>query len=427
VLLLLVDRQIYEPFTVEQSLLGDAALREDAALALGRIPDPRSAQTLVTLLDDAEPAVRRAAAFALGLHPDSATTSRPSLLRAVAGTDRETAALAVESLARLGTPLAEVQRAAAPLHGDEAAQRLLPALFRFQEDATVAAAAAALVLPGELHARAAYALARYPRPGAAPPLRALLTDPDSWVRGWAARGLGQVGDAADLDRLLPLLADGAEGPTIQALRAGARLVADGKAAAPEPWGAPLAALVVDPRTGVRMTALEVAGAWLGDDGLATAVAGRFRDGSLRERQLALLALAQGRPAMANDLLTVAMRSPEPALRASLAEAAGRMGLGALLGQLNEDGSAMVRTAVLEAQLAAADSAPDPAGGEQIARRALADADPVVRSGALDWLVEHPRLPAGELAAALARAEGDELDDARRSAVGALRARAVAAP
>ncbi|HEV8629866.1 MAG TPA: hypothetical protein VGV61_06070, partial [Thermoanaerobaculia bacterium] len=34
-LLLLVDRQIFEPYTVEQSLLGDAALRERLAFALG--------------------------------------------------------------------------------------------------------------------------------------------------------------------------------------------------------------------------------------------------------------------------------------------------------------------------------------------------------------------------------------------------------
>jgi cyclophilin family peptidyl-prolyl cis-trans isomerase/HEAT repeat protein len=426
-LLLLVDRQIYEPYTVEQAMLGDAALREELAFALGRIPEPRAARALLALLDDGEAGVRRAAAFALGLHPDATAAGRPPLLRAAAGADRETAALAVESLARLATPLADVQKALTPLGAEEAARRLLPALFRFQEEATVAAAVAALPLPGELHARAAYALARYPRPSGAVHLRPLLADADPWVRAWAARGLGQVGEGADLARLLPLLADPEPGPVIQALRAGARLVADGKAAAAADWASSLLALLADPRPGVRATALEAAGAWLGDAELAAAIATRFREGSLRERELALLALAAGRPDAARDLLTAALHAGEPPLRAALAEAAGRMGLADLLDRLRADPFAAVRAAALAAQLAAADAASDPAAGEELARGALGDADPAVRATALDWLAEHPRVRSAELAAALAAADADTLDDARRSAVGALRARADAFP
>ena len=424
-LLLLVDRQIFEPYTVEQSLLGDASLREELALSLGRIPDPRAARALAPLLEDAEPAVRRAAAFALGLHPDAAATARPPLLRLAAGADREAGTLAVESLARLGTPLADVLRALEALPGEEATQRLLPALFRFQEDATVAvaAAAAALSLPAAQHARAAYALARYPRPAAASHLRALLADPDPWVRGWAARGLGQVGEERDLALLLPLLGDAEAGPLIQALRAGARLVADGKALAAADWAPALRGSLADPRAGVRAAALEASAAWLSDEAVAAAVIGRFREGPAREKQLALLALAQGKPPLAHDLLTAALRSEEPPLRAALAEAAGRMGLADLLARLREDPAAAVRAAALAAQLAAADEA----AGETLARAALADPDVAVRAGALDWLAEHPRLSATALAAALAAADGDALDDARRSAVAALRARADAAP
>ena len=423
-LLLLVDRQIYEPYTVEQSLLGSAALREELAFALGRIPDPRAARALRPLLDDEEPAVRRAAAFALGLHPDDASAARPPLLRLVAGTDREAGALAVESLGRLGTPLADVLRAVEDLPPEEASHRLLPGLFRFQEDATVAVAALALPLPGELHARAAYALARHPRPAGASHLRNLLADPDPRVRGWAARGLGQVGGEADIPLLLPLLADLEPGPAIQALRAGALLVADGKALPPAEWAPPLLSLVDDPRAGVRATAIESSAAWLSHEPLAAAVTRRFRDGSPRERELALLALAEGRPALANDLLTPALRSGEASLRAALAEAAGRMGLGDLLARLREDASPAVRAAALGAQLAVAD---DEVAGEARARAALGDSDPAVRAIALDWLVEHPRLATSELVVALAAADRDPLDDARRSAVAALRSRAGAAP
>src|SRR5689334_17746209 len=62
-LLLLVDRQIYEPFVVDQALRGGPALREALADALGRIPDRQGRLTLAGLLVDDEAAVRRAAAF----------------------------------------------------------------------------------------------------------------------------------------------------------------------------------------------------------------------------------------------------------------------------------------------------------------------------------------------------------------------------
>src|SRR5436190_2031228 len=69
-LLLLVDRQAYDEFIVHQSLKGDASLREDLAVALGRIPDRQGRSALEGLLIDEEPAVRRAAAFSLGLLGD---------------------------------------------------------------------------------------------------------------------------------------------------------------------------------------------------------------------------------------------------------------------------------------------------------------------------------------------------------------------
>jgi cyclophilin family peptidyl-prolyl cis-trans isomerase/HEAT repeat protein len=424
-LMLLVDRQIFEPYTVEQSLAGDASLRAELAASLGRIPDPRAARALQGLLADGEPAVRRAAAFALGLHPTASSEARPPLLRAVADADPEVGALAVEALARHGAPLAEVQGALAALPEEERWRRLLPALFRFQEDATVAVAAAGLELADpQLRSRAAYALGRYPRPAGAVALRGLLADGDPFVRGWAARGLGQVGEGADLALLLPLLGDAATAPVVQALRAGARLVADGKAAAPGEWREPVAALLDDRRPGVRLTAFEVAGTWLIDERIGERLLTAVRSGSPRERQLAVVALALGGDARAGDAVAAAARDGEPAVRRAAAEAAGRLGAGEVLGRLAADPSPGVRVAALGARLA---TAPDDAAREALARDALAAEDAVMRASALDWLAETPRLPVAELREALARAAADPLDDARRSALAALRARAEAAP
>jgi len=423
-LLLLVDRQIFEPYTVEQSLLGDAALRERLAFVLGNVPDPRAAQALRALLFDSEVAVRRAAVFALGLHPEAAAESRPAVLRAVRDADREVSALAVEALSRLKTPLADVQAALAPLPETERAPRLLPALFRFQEDATVEAARTALANPDPfLHARAAYALARYPRPAALPHLRALLTDPDPWIVSWTIRALGQVGDGSDASSIESFLDQPDPGVTIQALRALAKLIADGKTAPTANGRQRLRALLDDERVGVRATAVEVAGAWLGDEPLAAALRARAHTGPLRERQLALLSLVTGGDAQAADLLAEAARAPEWPLRATAAQGAVRLPLPSLVATLQSDPVASVRVAALAARLEKA-SVED---GEPIARAALADSDPVVRSTALDWLVEHPRLPATEIAAALAGAARDSMNDARRSAVEGLRARALAEP
>ncbi len=333
----------------------------------------------------------------------------------------------MEALARLSTPLADVQQALAPLPGfpdAERAPRLLPALFRFQEDATVEAARSALATPDPfLHARAAYALSRYPRPAAAPHLRALLADPDPFVVDWAVRALGQVGEGADAARIEPILDASAPGPVIQALRTLAKLIGEGKVAPTESGRRRVQALLDDPRVGVRVTAVEVAGSWLGDEALAAALRARARSGPLRERQLALLSLVTGGDAQAADLLTEAARASEWPLRAAAAQGAVRLPAPALVATLERDAVASVRVAALAARL---EKAAD-AEGETLARTGLTDPDVVVRSTALDWLAKHPRLPAAELAAALAAAAKDSMNDARRSAVEALRARAQVEP
>jgi cyclophilin family peptidyl-prolyl cis-trans isomerase/HEAT repeat protein len=423
-LLLLVDRQMYDDFTVQQALKGDASLREDLAVALGRIPDRQGRTVLQGLLIDDDAAVRRAAAFGLGELEDP--EAQTALFAAARDADRETGGLAVEALGKLGARLVDVLEALLPLSEPERWARLLPSLFRFKEETTVAVAERGLAQADPaLHARAAYALAREPRPQALPALRKLLGDADPQVRAWAARALGLVGTAEDLAALRPLLDDGDAGPLIQSLRAARALIAAGKAQAAAAWAPRLRALLDDPRPGVRASALEAAGAWTAaSPELGEALAARAAGGETWERGTALVALAAGKHPRAAALTAAAASDADAALRARAAEAAGLLGLpagGELLAKLAGDASPRVRAAALAAWLAA-----DPQAGE-VARKALQDPDAGVRGAALDWLAGHPVAPLAELETALAGVYHPGMEEAGLAAVRAVAARAEAEP
>jgi cyclophilin family peptidyl-prolyl cis-trans isomerase/HEAT repeat protein len=392
-LLLVAERRVYEPLTVLQALKAGPEVRAELAAALGRIPGQEAGSVLAGLLIDDQAEVRRAAAFSLGLRGDAA--ARSALRQAMLDPDRETGALAVEALGRLATPLVEVAEQLLKLPEEERWPRLLPYLFRFKDEALVPLAEHGLGLPDpELHRWSAYALARDPLPAAAPPLRRLAGDPDPLVRAWAARGLGRVGAGGeDLAALAPLLNEGGGGPVVEALRAGAALVAGGKAPAAPAWRPRLLALLSDPRAGVRVTAIEAAAAWLPDPDLGAALAARAgapaeppkgaagpggSAGAARpagtagpaaaagvaaelaappvplaqtiERGTALVALARGRDSRAVALVAAAAGSPEPRLRARAAEAAGLLGESELLGRLAADPNPLVREAALAARL-----------------------------------------------------------------------------
>ncbi|HEY0556431.1 MAG TPA: peptidylprolyl isomerase [Thermoanaerobaculia bacterium] len=424
-LLLLVDRQSYDEFIVQQALKGDAALREELAASLGRIPDHQGLPALQGLLIDDEPAVRRAAAFSIGLLGDP--DGQQALFAAVRDKDRETGVLAVEALGRLGARVVDVLEALLPLPEPERWARLLPHLFRFKDDTVVSLAERGLAQTDPaLHARAAYALAREPKPAGLPSLRKLLDDPAPRVCAWAARGLGIVGGAEDLALLRPLLEDGNPGdpgPLIQALRSAKSLVAGGKAKPIADWTPRLRALLDDPRPGVRSSAIDAAGVW-GAPELAELLAARVAAGESWERGTALVALAAGKDPKAVELVTAAAADKDDALRARAAEAAGEIGLpaaGAAMERLAGDPSPRVRSAALSAWLEADPKAVD------VARRALADPDVTVRGTAFDWLVAHPVVPLEDLGAALPGVYQEGTVEAGLAAVRAVVARAQGEP
>ncbi len=424
-LLLLADRKSYEPLAVSQALDRGEELRRQAALTMARIGDPRGIAVLEALLGDPSPRVRRAAAFGLGELGEQSGNGQgaQALLGVLAAEDRETGRLAAEALAKMGAPLESVVERLIEAPSDEFLPRLLPSLFRFDSEAVVRWAEQGLEQDDRpQRAMAVYALGRNARPEGAPFLRQLLDDGDPWIRGWAARGLGSVGDRDDLPRLRPLLDDPAPGPIIQALRAARRLISSAKVAPPRDWTSRLLELMADPRPGVRLTAIEVSAVWLLDEELSAAL-GRLAASDLRrQRELALLALAEGEDPRTAELLVKMADDPDPVLRARVAEAAGLLQADGLLQRLAGDESPGVRAAVLDTRIALLDSEPASAAG--LVRSALEDPDPSVRSSALGWAEENPVIEVPALLAAMATSWRDRSPDARIAGVRALAARAA---
>ncbi|MEO1366220.1 MAG: peptidylprolyl isomerase, partial [Acidobacteriota bacterium] len=435
-LILMADQRRFDPLAIATAARGSTPLRRQAALTLGRVGDRRGVPVLDSLLADPDAGVRRAAAFALGLLAERGHASaRQTLAGAVADADRRVGTTAVEALARGGATLEDVVQALLVAPPDELLPRLAPSLFRFEGPSVVRWAEQALEAgaergDAELRRMAAYGLGREPQPEGAPALRGLLTDGDPWIRGWAARGLGRVGDGRDLARLRPLLDDVEPGPAVQALRAGRQLATSGAGAAPDDWRGRLLELMDDPRPGVRLTAIEASAAWLLDEPLEQRLERYARDGGVRERELALLALGEAASRRLPVLLPTLAADPAPQVRAAAARIAALTGPTELLGRLTVDESGQVRRAAFESLLDLAvagdgrESLSDDAA--ELVAGALEDDDVGVRSALLGWATDHPLVPGTVLVQALDRARRDREIDARLAAVDALAARAESA-
>ncbi|HEX4955880.1 MAG TPA: peptidylprolyl isomerase [Thermoanaerobaculia bacterium] len=416
-LLLLADRELYEPLVFQRALVGSPELRREVAVTLGRIADPRGRRILEGLARDEAAAVRRTALFALGVAKEA--EAAPLLLEVAAGASREEALLAVEALGKAGVPLGDVLEALTPLGEAERWARLLPSLYRFDSPSLVPLAQKGLERPeGDLHRWAAYALARNPKAEGLPVLRALALDPEPRIRAWAARALGLVGTPEDLPLLVRVWADGDGAPVVYALRSAKRLSA-GRAEARLYYAAALLPLLADRRPGVALTALEVAGGFLPHEALAAALVERLAAGKvLRERELALLALAEGGAAEAGELARQAALAPEATLRARAAEAAGKLRDREILARLAADPAPLVRSAVLSARVAAwADEA------VRWLTEALADPDIGVRSTAFGELEGKPLLPFEAIETSLTTLPPEDVIEAQLGAISALVARA----
>jgi cyclophilin family peptidyl-prolyl cis-trans isomerase/HEAT repeat protein len=424
-LLLLSDRHLFESLTVERALKGDVELRRQLARTLGRVPRANSVPVLKALMLDSDAAVRAAAVFALGQL--RAVSAQPLLLRAVADADREVGIQAVGALGLLGVSALDVGEALAELGEAEFWPRLLPFLYRFEGEAALALASLGLeqtAADGSLQGWAAYALAQHAGPAVEGPLLGLLSHPDPWVRGQAARGLGTLEGFSNLEALRPLVEGEEEGPILAALDVARRQIDSGTVAPPQAWVPILASLIRDPRPGVRQAAVRAAGSWL----LEPRIMEPLTEAASRPGPLggtALLSLARAGHPRAPEWVAESAASPSPEQRWQAVNAAAVLGLWQLVDVLAKDPEPLIRAAALAVRLEAGEDAGQ--GAEELLRQALAEADPGIRHVALEWLEKHPLLSAKELFQAVHAAARDRVVAPRLAAIWALVSRARRMP
>ena len=187
------------------------AVRARAARALGHIGNRGSRPLLEAALSDPSAAVRREAAFGLGLVTDSLAV-RAVLDRLSRETDPATRVALVTTLGNLGSrSSAAVGRSLdASLRSPRAPERWAAAFAaaRLRDSSLVEPLErASRDTHADLRWRSAYALGRIGDRRGAPALRKLTYDKDAMVRAVSARAIGEVGDSTATARLGALLHD----------------------------------------------------------------------------------------------------------------------------------------------------------------------------------------------------------------------------
>lgn len=222
-ILALEDRRQYDPALVSWAAAHPNALhRQRIALALGRIGphtfvdadndnemdanERRAGVTeLVALSKDADRRIRETVAFSLGEIADAAATE--TLYAMTNDPDANVAAEAVEAISKLGGDAARyVTLTESAAEGVRA--RAVRFLFRFDTDVANEAALRALSSPSNaVRQEGAYAFSRKGYANARPQLELLLTDPNVLTRAYATSALGRIADAASVPLLVRTLGD----------------------------------------------------------------------------------------------------------------------------------------------------------------------------------------------------------------------------
>ena len=203
----------------------DPAVRRRAALAVGRVGLAAGVQPLLPLLNDADPDVRQMAAFALGLIGDRGASAalqrtlgdssfvvRGRAAEALgligdASTAAAIAAMAKDAAARGHVASIEPDTESYPTEPEAEAFRLgIYALVRLKAyDALASAVLDAGGQPITPWWPVAFALSRIEDPRAVPALTTLLSGPGRYTRAFAARGLGLAKATAAVTPLVTLI------------------------------------------------------------------------------------------------------------------------------------------------------------------------------------------------------------------------------
>ena len=387
-LLELEDRRAFDASTLESAARStDPAIRSRAALALGRIGDPRGRPLLVVLLSDSSRDVQAAAAFGSQIFGDPTLTS--DLTPLLASGDAAVVAAAAKAAGFLARGdgqdalVAALPRAASP----EPRATILRSLWRFAAPATEAAALAYVSDPDpRVRFGAVYAIARKPLESSLPALTTALTDGEADTAAYAARALGILAKPQSIEPLLAALDSGKVPLVTNALVAleGVLEKNPGSSIAPERV-ARVVTLAGDANPNVAVPALTLLRQFAGKDrevfrrlwSIATT-------GTGRRRQVALLSSAAVLRDNALPALETAAKSAEPALRGAAAEALAYLTFAKaapLRQTLIADPHPLVRGAVL-GNLGTAEAVQ---ANRALVERALGDADAGVRAAAIEAL------------------------------------------
>lgn len=384
----LEDRRAFDASVLHSAARSpDAAIRARAALAAGRIGDPRGRALLAELLNDPTPNVQAAAAFGSQVLGDPTLTGE--LIPLLSGRDATVVAAAGKAIGFLARGdgqdalVAAVDKVPAP----EPRATILRSLWRFAAPATEAAALRYVNDPDDrVRFAAVYAIARKPLESALPALTAALQDRNADTAAYAARALGILAKKESMEPLFASLDSGKPPLVTNSLVAleGVLEKNPGSSTAKERI-ARVVMLAGDANPNVAIPALTLLRQFAGADrevfrrlwSIATTGAGR-------RRQVALLSATAVLRDNAYPAIETAARSPEPALRATAAEALGYLTFAkasSLRATLAADRDPLVRGAVL-ASLRTAEAVTQ---NRALVLAAMSDSDAGVAAAAIDAL------------------------------------------
>ncbi len=391
----------------------DPAVRRAAAHALGEIADRRGLDLVEGLTRDADASVRASSALALELYRDPAET--PALLPLLKDPSTEVACAAARAMGILERAdgqdalVAALATATSPVRAC-----ILYALAPFNTEP--AAAAAREYLPEtdpEVHRAAVYAISRTPVDSPKSALVSSLTGADPDAVAYSARGLGLLGDPSALPAVAGLLDSRDPGVLVSAMTAIEQIEEKKGTPLPPDRIARIVALASDADPNVALAALFSLRQFLADRDAARVVNTQAASGSGRRRQVALYSAMAAYRERGKAFLESAMRAPDASLRAAAAEC---------LAYLSDAFAAPYRERFLadpdpSVRQAAVTSFPADSLHRTALAALLSDKDPGVRSEILDRLgsIGDPAV-IPDLARGLAGAQNDSIPDAAISAV-----------